>query len=134
MRKFYGSHHLKETKAWKVFSLYIRQRDGRCISCGVRKPWKELDAGHFIPGSVCGKELFFSELNVFAQCTACNRFRHGNASGYAIELARKDSKIFSTLDNIRRKERKEGIICRYTPNELQKIEEKYTNLLTQLNK
>ena len=70
-----------EKKAWKVFSEYIRKRDGRCFTCGARKELKELDAGHFYHG-----KLDFDEMNIHAQCTKCNRFLHGNLGEYAIRL------------------------------------------------
>jgi Bacteriophage Lambda NinG protein len=75
---------------WKVFSMYIRQRDkGVCFTCGKRDEWKNMDAGHYIPKSVGGSNLYFHEKNVHAQCTACNRFRHGNLHEYSIRLQEK---------------------------------------------
>lgn len=75
---------------WKEFSIFIRRRDkGRCFTCGIVKPWKEQDAGHYIPKSVGGSNLYFNERNVHAQCTACNRFRHGNLHQYALRLQEK---------------------------------------------
>ena len=61
---------------WKVFSLYIRQRNAdsngytNCITCGVRKHFKELQAGHFIPGR--RNAILFDERGCHAQCYACN--------------------------------------------------------------
>lgn len=75
---------------WKQFSMYIRQRDkGVCFTCGKRDEWKNTDAGHYIPKSVGGANLYFNEKNVHAQCTGCNRFRHGNLSQYALRLQEK---------------------------------------------
>ena len=75
---------------WKVFSVFIRRRDkGRCFTCGSTKEWKWQDAGHFIPKSICGEYLYFDERNVNCQCTACNRFRHGNLSYYSYYLIKK---------------------------------------------
>ena len=76
-------------RLWMVFSQYIRQRDkGICISCGKVDEWKNTDAGHYIP-KTAGLALYFDEKNVNAQCTSCNRFRHGNLSQYALALRRK---------------------------------------------
>lgn len=93
---------------WKVFSEYIRRRDkGICFTCGKKDDWKKTDAGHYIPGSVCGLYLYFSEINVNCQCTACNRFRHGNLSQYALALERKHGKgILQQLEKERVKHKK----------------------------
>lgn len=95
-------------KLWKIFSEYVRRKGideygyGRCISCGVRKPWKELHAGHYIPKSV-SLALRFNEINVNPQCAGCNVFRHGNISQYAIGLMKKHGdKILIILEQIRR--------------------------------
>jgi intein/homing endonuclease len=62
-------------KADKYFSLAIRYRDaefnrgewlGTCISCGVQKPLKELQAGHFVSRRV--SSLRYDYENVNAQC------------------------------------------------------------------
>lgn len=41
-------------KLWTLFSEYIRRLYSHddiceCVTCGVKKHWKELQAGHFIP-------------------------------------------------------------------------------------
>lgn len=86
-------------KFWKVFSEYIRRRDqGICISCGKVDDWKNTDAGHYIP-KTAGLSIYFSEQNVNAQCTGCNRFRHGNQAQYALALRRKyGEQILEKLD------------------------------------
>lgn len=123
---YVGSQGIKKTPAWKVFSLYIRKRDGACISCGYKQNYKVLDCGHFISGNICGKELFFSEINNNGQCKGCNRFRHGNGSAYALSLTRKHGvDVLERLEKTRREEKEKGIICRYTKDELKEIEEKY---------
>jgi 5-methylcytosine-specific restriction endonuclease McrA len=78
-------------KLWETFSVYIRLRDSdgkgycRCISCGEVKPYKEMDAGHFIPKSR-GLSIYFYEDNVHAQCRQCNTFQHGNLYKYGKAL------------------------------------------------
>ena len=63
-------------KLWKLFSLYIRQRDAdyrgiaTCVSCGKQKHWKEGDAGHFIDGR--HNSILFDPRNVNFQCKGCN--------------------------------------------------------------
>lgn len=68
-------------KAWDAFSAYIRTRDclrftgsrdeGMCITCKLPKPYKELQAGHFIGGR--GNAVLFDERIVYSQCGYCNQ-------------------------------------------------------------
>lgn len=67
---------------WKLFSIYIRQRDkGICISCGKRDDWKKTHAGHFVHDC-----MDFNEMNINCQCARCNKWLHGNLANYAIRL------------------------------------------------
>ena len=68
-------------KAWDIFSLWIRNRDKKCITCGSTKA---LQAGHF--WHAC---LDFDEININAQCRGCNHFRHGNLAKYSTYLIEK---------------------------------------------
>ncbi len=78
-------------KLWTAMSQYIRQRDAdwqgmvACCSCGKVKHYKEMDCGHYHPRTD-GLAMFFEEKNLAPQCSACNRFRHGNLARYAIYL------------------------------------------------
>lgn len=99
---------LKKT-LWREFSIYIRRRESdsegftRCFTCYTRHHWKDLDAGHYIPKSVGGANLYFNEKNVHPQCTACNRFRHGNLHQYALRLQEKyGSSILQWLEAYRK--------------------------------
>ena len=94
-------------RLWKVFSMFIRLRDnGTCISCGQKRSWKEMDAGHYVPRTA-GLALYFDEQNVNCQCTYCNRWMHGNLSKYALALQKKYGKeILEQLDNKRREIRR----------------------------
>lgn len=77
-------------KADSAWSQYIRQRDADryglapCITCGVRKPWKEQQCGHFVSRRV--NALRFDEQNTNAQCYSCNVMRYGEQYKYAKEL------------------------------------------------
>lgn len=72
-------------KADKVFSEYIRKRDkGVCYTCGTKRPWKEMQAGHFVSRS--HNSLRFSEINVRCQDAACNIFKYGNMPIFAQKL------------------------------------------------
>lgn len=92
---------------WRVFSEYIRQRDGGvCISCGKGDFWRNMDAGHYVP-KTAGLSLYFDERNVNCQCTYCNRWMHGNLSRYAIALRKKHGEtILEELDSERVKIKK----------------------------
>lgn len=77
----------------KYFSQYVRYRDGEfkrgdwlveCITCGIEKPLKEMQAGHFVSRRV--NELRFEEMNVNAQCIGCNMFKQGEQYLYSKNL------------------------------------------------
>lgn len=80
-------------KADAAWSIYIRQRDSdrsgnaKCITCGVKKHWKELQCGHFISRRV--NSLRFDDTNTNAQCYSCNVMRYGEQYKYAQELDKK---------------------------------------------
>ena len=112
------------TKAWKLFSLYTRQKDKdwrdqvKCFTCNWRGNWKECDAGHYIHGK--GKELYFEEKNVHAQCIRCNKYLGGNLGRYAYELIQKyGQNEYVKLEKRRYREKYWGI------KDLKKIIEKY---------
>lgn len=70
---------------WPTFSTYIRTRDcirttgnrlyGKCVTCGKRKLFKKLQAGHFIPGRT--DAILFDDRQVHAQCHQCNMYLQG---------------------------------------------------------
>jgi hypothetical protein len=72
--------------AWHYFSRYIRLRDAdrdgyvRCYTCGVRLPYQQAHAGHFIGGR--HNAILFDERGVHPQCYACNVRMHGNTLAY----------------------------------------------------
>lgn len=80
-------------KADSVFSLYIRQRDAEwvngewqctCITCGVMKPLKQMQNGHFVSRRCTS--LRYDEQNCNAQCYQCNVMEHGMQYQYALAL------------------------------------------------
>ena len=77
-----------KSKAWKLFSLYIRQRDdGVCYTCGIKQDFRSTHAGHFIHGKKYPLS-YFDERNVNCQCPRCNRFLSGNLTVYAQRLVK----------------------------------------------
>jgi 5-methylcytosine-specific restriction endonuclease McrA len=86
----------KEWKKWrdkldKVFSKFIRQRDGsrvyslgNCISCGK---YSKLQCGHFIKRQYMGTR--WSEENCAGQCVHCNYALQGNDIEFAKGLQKR---------------------------------------------
>ena len=73
--------------AWGWMSKYIRAKAAdengiaECVTCGSRKPWKEQQAGHFIP-KARGGSVYFLEENIHVQCDVCNRWNGGRLIEY----------------------------------------------------
>lgn len=42
----------------------------KCVTCGVKKHWKEMDGGHFISRTHQGTKIL--EENIHPQCKGCN--------------------------------------------------------------
>ena len=53
-----------------------------CVTCGCKKPWKEMQAGHFVGGRTNG--VLFDERGIFPQCYACNVCRQGMGPEYTV--------------------------------------------------
>jgi len=76
-----------------VLSIFIRQKYSDfhgyalCFTCNTRKPWQELQNGHYVSRSY--KNIRFDETNTHPQCVACNIFKHGALDEYALALQRK---------------------------------------------
>ena len=74
----------------KLFSLFIRQRGANhegmtsCYTCGLRRHWKELQCGHFVPRQYLA--VRYDETNCQPQCYACNMLYNGQPSAFAIRL------------------------------------------------
>ena len=73
-----------------VFSVYVRSKDadraGRveCYTCGISKPWKEVDAGHFQTRAKYSTR--WDEMNVKPQCKHCNMTNGGHQYQFALHL------------------------------------------------
>jgi len=88
-----------------VFSKYIRQRDGKCFTCGSPE---NLQCGHYIPRDCL--ELRYSEKNCHAQCVGCNVFRKGNYTAYSLAMMKKyGDSILYELDEIVKKYKADGL-------------------------
>lgn len=81
-------------KAWDWFSKYIRLRDciettgtsdrGKCITCGNEFEFKQLQAGHCIPGR--GNSILLDDTLVAAQCVICNIWKKGQHGIFALRM------------------------------------------------
>lgn len=77
-------------KLWKLVSEYVRRRDfGVCFTCGAKKHWRQMQAGHFIPKKICGADLYFDERNIHCQCFRCNINLGGNGAIYAQNMRKR---------------------------------------------
>jgi hypothetical protein len=101
-----------KNKLWGIVSECVRRENAdengmvRCFTCPVIAHWKTLDCGHYVAKSL-GLAIYFEPRNLAPQCTACNRYRHGNLHEYALALRRKYGEtILEELDQQRRQIRK----------------------------
>lgn len=110
--------------AWTEFSIFIRTRRADehgyviCVTCGERKHWKLVDAGHFIAGRL--NNNLFDERGCNEQCKNCNGPRAGNgAKYYKWMLANHGQEVIDELlaQNDQTK--------KWQPGELQEICERY---------
>lgn len=89
-RKKSSEKTLLKKKLWKVFSLWVRQRDDyTCFTCGRKGEGAGMHAGHMVPKASGGMALYFHPLNVHGQCYHCNINLGGNGAVYAQKFIRK---------------------------------------------
>ena len=75
-----------------MFSKFIRNRDSdgelcTCSTCGVQKPIKQMQAGHFM--SRAKYSTRWDEENVHAQCQGCNMWKQGRQYEMSIYIDQK---------------------------------------------
>lgn len=108
----------------KQFSLFIRQRyadewgNVSCVTCGQRKHWKEMNAGHFIPRQY--RATRYLETNVAPQCVHCNQWRRGNLIEYYAWMQKTHGQ--ETIDELRRLK---GTTRKFTRADLEELLERY---------
>ena len=89
MRKTSKQTKLKR-KLWKVFALYIKERDKRqCFTCSKKVEGSNCHAGHYVPKSIGGLALYFHEQNVHVQCYRCNINLGGFGAMYHQKMIKK---------------------------------------------
>lgn len=87
-----SSKNLSTAKATadQWFSKYIRLRDAdslgvcTCITCGRRRHWKEMDAGHFVSRRYMSTR--YEKRNCHAQCQTCNKYNAGEQYKHSLAI------------------------------------------------
>ena len=110
-----------------AFSKFIRNRDSdgelcTCSTCGVQKPIKQMQAGHFMSRSKYSTR--WDEENVHAQCAGCNMWKQGRQYEMSIYIDQKfyDGKADELL-------RKSNTIEKFSDGDLIFMTEHYKALL-----
>jgi len=93
-------------KAWTLFSKYLRMKYSdangycECYTCGDRKHYKELQAGHLLDGRA--NSILFEWSGVKPQCKKCNLFLSGNKENYIPKFIREHGEEeFSRLKRLK---------------------------------
>lgn len=113
-----------KAKCWKVFSEYIRKRGADtggtndCYTCGKLSHWKELHAGHGLPGR--HNAVLFDEEIVKPQCPVCNIWKGGMGHIFATKLIKENGMEWwdKKLEGARR-------IVKYTRADIEEMIERY---------
>ncbi len=119
-------------KLWKIVSEYIRRRDSnkqwiwKCCTCWIKKHWKELQGGHYIPSWISSYHRY-NENNIHIQCFWCNCKKHWNLIEYRPFMIKKywlnyTEELYETRNNI----------CKLWSIEILYLIEKYTKKLENL--
>jgi len=108
----------------KIFSEYIRRRNGEivnCVTCGSKAHWKKMQAGHFM--SRRHMSTRWHEDNVQVQCPKCNIWDQGQQYAYSKFLGEIKSEELLQLS-------KE--IVKFTDQELIEMTEQYEQKVNNL--
>ena len=120
------------SKADSSFSKFIRTRDsydgeyGACVTCGVVKPIKEMDCGHFITRKILNTR--YDETNCSLQCKSCNGFYEGRKAEHGIALTMKYGE--GKIEELILKSKK---LIKITAVEYQAIIDYYNDKVKELN-
>jgi len=108
-----------------VFSQYIRRRDSQddmcsCSTCGVVKPIKQMQAGHFMSRGKYSTR--WDEQNVHAQCQGCNMWKQGQQYKMSIHIDQKYGA--GTAEELMNKSNR---TAKFTDSDLIELINKYKN-------
>lgn len=105
LKKKWSIAYLRNKVVWPIFSKFIRLKyaDWRgyctCVTCGKVQSWKEMQAGHFIPGRM--NSILFEERGVHPQCYLCNGPLKGNPRKYEAFMKEKyGQEVIDELDKL----------------------------------
>lgn len=113
-----------KAKAWKQFSLWVRMKDCdhdglvNCYTCGNKKVFELLHAGHGIGGR--NNAILFEERVVRPQCVGCNLYGRGQYQIFTRKLI--DELGLEVYDEIVSKAR---IPVKYSVQDYLDIESRY---------
>jgi len=108
----------------KIFSEYIRRRNGEmvnCVTCGSKAHWKKMQAGHFM--SRRHMSTRWHEDNVQVQCPKCNIWDQGQQYAYSKFLGEIKSEELLQLSKK---------IVKFTDQELIEMAEQYEQKVNNL--
>lgn len=117
-------------KAWALISEYVRRSAANehgivlCYTCGRPHIWTDIDCGHYIHKDC----LDFDLVNLKAQCSFCNRRKHGNSGVFAERLIAE----YGEQAIIELRTRSEQI-KKFTITELQELIETYKQKLKEMD-
>lgn len=112
MRKKLQSIKNLKKSIWSLFSEWVRRNEkGICWTCGDKKHWKEMQAGHYIHN-----KLDFDPINVHCQCVRCNHFLSGNLGVYGEKMIKTYGQ--DVIDDLRRRS---NVIFKPSRQELEEI-------------
>lgn len=120
-------------KLWTIFSEWVRRNEAnyqgycKCVTCGILRPWKEMQAGHFIAGRT--NSILFDERGVHPQCARCNIFLYGNTIYYYEYMERNYGK--KVIDELKKKK---NTIKSFTRQELEQMIKEYREKINHLLK
>lgn len=114
----------------KVFSEYIRRKDAvngiaTCVTCGDRKDWKQLQNGHYMSRGHYGTR--WDETNCHVQCAACNVFKKGNYTEYALYMINRYG-----AEHLEELKRKAHTPTKFSTQELREMTELYRGKLNKM--
>ena len=87
MKKKSSVNRRLQKHLWTLTSKYVRLKHSdyngycSCVTCGLTKPWQEMQAGHFIPRAQ-GNSTKWDLRNIHPQCYRCNINLGGNGAEY----------------------------------------------------
>lgn len=100
--------YVRNKIVWPLISKFVRLSEsnsygiGHCITCGVAKHWKELQAGHFNPGR--WNSIIFEIRGIHSQCYHCNVELKGNPREYDRYMRNKyGDNVVEELDELSKK-------------------------------